>query len=103
MLTAQELLQFCEEFKFSKKTVAEIRRIRSQERGGRSARGNFIGRYPSRKMTTILQLEGRRLELPCIKQIERDNKALELYDQPSTQTTLHPPKGRTWHRSMQGH
>lgn len=64
MLAEQELLQFCEEFKFSKKTVAEIRRIRSQERGGRSARDNFIGRYPSRKMTSSIQLESHRLELP---------------------------------------
>ena len=95
MLTELELLQFCEEYKFSKKTVAEIRRIRSQERGGRSARGNFIGRYPSHKMTFSIQLESRRLELPCINQIERDNKVLELYDQPYTQTTSHPHKGRT--------
>ena len=105
MLTDQELLQLCQCLEFSEKAVAEIKcnRLQASSTGVRSARGSFSGRYPSRKMTPSIQLESRRLELPCINQIERDNKVLALYDQPSTQTTSHPQKGRTWHRRVQGH
>jgi len=105
VLTGHELLQLCEDLKFSEKAKVEIKGIPLQwpPRGVRFVRGYCSGRYPSRKMTSSIQLESRRLELPCIYQIERNNKVLELYDQPSIQTTSHPQKGRSWHRRVQGH
>lgn len=85
MLTDQELLQFCEELKFSVKALAEIRRICSQGplQGVRSIGDNLSGHYPSCKMTSRLQYESRRIELPFIYQIEQDDNVLDQYDQPS--------------------
>ena len=105
MLTDIQLLQLCQHFHLSRKTKAILRSIRSSDPPpyARIARGNCSGPYPSRKMTSSIQLESRRLELPCIYQIEHDNKVLELYDQPSTQTTTHPLKRGPCHSRMQGH
>jgi putative transposase len=85
MLTDTQLLQLYQHFHLSKKAMAVIKSICSSELPphARSARGNFSGRYPSRKMKSSIQLESRQHELPYIYQIEHDNKVLECYDQPS--------------------
>lgn len=86
MLTETQLTQLLPDLVLSEEALAIMKEIRSSERSRRmtSARMNIRGCYPSRKMTSSIQLESRRYELPYIYQIEHDNKDLEFFDQPSS-------------------
>ena len=75
-------------------TVAMTRSCNPARRVG-GGRKNVSGRYPSRKMGTIIQFESHRVELPFIHELERDQEVLEYYDQPPPiLLKYHQTKGR---------
>jgi putative transposase len=79
MPTNNQISQLCQHLSLSENALTFIRSIRSSELSlrARTARGNFSGCYPSHKMTSSIQFESRRIELPSIYQIEHDDNAVE--------------------------
>jgi putative transposase len=90
MLLDEAFRAWCQRNEIGPSTEAYLQRIRSSQpvrkvRGGAS---NVSGRYPSVKMGMSIQFESQHVELWAIYAMERDDKVLEYYDQP-TRIQLH--------------
>lgn len=103
MLKESELHQLYQRLSLSKRAQQVIEEIRSSPpiRRVHSAAGNVSVRYPSRKMSVIIQAESHRNELAGIYEKEFDPETLEYYDQPSRIKLIYEAKnGRrigVWH------
>lgn len=84
MLSADELLSWCQRLEVSEAARREIGRIRSScpSRRVGGGRSNVIGRYPSRKMGVTIRFESHQVELAFVREMEHDPEVLEYYDQP---------------------
>ena len=94
MLNDSEFRSWCIRLGLSETACATVALIRSCNPARCVGGGcrNVSGRYPSRKMGTIVQFESHRVELAFVHELEHDPGTLEYYDQP-------PPILLTYHHS----
>jgi putative transposase len=97
MLNQEDLLSWLRRLEISEQAQSLIGHIRSSVPARRVGGGNrnVSGRYPSRKMGTIIQFESHRVELAAIYEMEYDADVLEYWDQPpSIKLDYRSPAGR---------
>jgi putative transposase len=84
MLNDDEFSQWCNYLRLSEQAVKYITAVRLSPptRLVTSRAGNVSGRYPSKKMGSIIQFESSKCELAGIYLMEYDKEVLEYYDQP---------------------
>jgi hypothetical protein len=72
------------QFFFNQEIQELIARVRTSRLSSDqySIRGSNCIRYPSEKMSSLIQAESRRIEFPCLLEFECDDDALEQFNQP---------------------
>lgn len=84
MLSNEDFYTWCRQLNLSEGGRSVVEQIRQTDPSRRVGGGkkNVSGRYSSKKMGQTIQFESHKVELPFIKQLERDESVLEFYDQP---------------------